>query len=134
MDADALLNRFLLSLCAWREGRGESDRGKLLITTTVLNRVADGARWPETIPGVITQHLQFSAFNAGDPNALKFPDDDDPSWAASVAAADEALKRIGTGPATRANHYLRFDVTPKPKWYDATKIVDREGPHVFLCL
>lgn len=71
-----LLRTFALSLCVWREVRGESLLGKLLVAQTIENRVSD-PRWPDTYHGVITQRLQFSAFNAGDPNALLFPSETD---------------------------------------------------------
>lgn len=128
-DADRLINRCLLALCIWREARGESYRGKLLVGTTIRNRVLD-ERWPDTYPAVITQRMQFSAFNLGDPNALKFPMIGDPSWADSVQAADEVL--AGPESITLANHYHTRAVTPV--WSRADKIVDVEGSHVFYQL
>ena len=71
-DAPMLLRRFILALAVWREARGETPVGKLLVAQTIENRVQD-RRWPATYEDVITQPWQFSAFNKGDPNATLFP-------------------------------------------------------------
>lgn len=125
----SLLNRFLLSLCVWREARGESSRGKELIVHVVLNRLQD-SRWPNTIRDVILQPKQFSAFNAGDPNAVLFPRDDDASWQDSLAAVNAVLS--GVSPASTANHYHTTGVSPV--WRDDTKVVAREQHHIFYSL
>ena len=129
MTACDLLRLFTLALCTWREARGETQRGKRLVAQTIENRVID-PRWPDTYVGVITQPWQFSAFNKDDPNVLKFPSEDDPAWEASVTAAQDVL--TAAAPFTNANHYCVS--TLKPAWFDETKIVAREGHHVFLAL
>lgn len=129
MTASDLLRHFALALCVWREARGETLLGKLLVAQTIENRVTH-ARWPETYVGVITQRLQFSAFNAGDPNALLFPMETDRAWADCVAAA--ALVISAPSPLTTANHYHTTGVAPL--WANASKIVAREGAHVFYAL
>lgn len=123
-----LLNRFMLALCVWREARGESKRGKLLVASVVRNRSED-VRWPGTYAGVVTQPKQFSCFNADDANALLFPKQNDPSWIESVNAANTIMD---DGVLTSANHYCVN--TLRPDWYDARKITETEGNHVFLRL
>lgn len=127
-DARTLLRRFALALAVYREARGEPSIGKLLVAQTIENRVRD-TRWPETYVGVITQPWQFSAFNRDDPNALVYPGEDDPTWSDCVAVADFILD---AEPITTANHYATSD--SRPHWYDASKIVAREGRHVFFDL
>lgn len=128
-DARTLLRRFALALCIWREARGESLLGKLLVGQTIENRVTD-PRWPDTYVGVITQRAQFSSFNKDDPNAVLFPAEDDTTWADCVAAADMVLS--ATEPLTRANHY--HAKTVRPKWARADKLVAGEGRHLFYAL
>lgn len=128
-DADRLLNRLMLALCIWREARGESYRGKLLVGTTIRNRVLD-ERWPDDYPAVITQRMQFSAFNLGDPNALKFPAIGEAAWQDAIRAADDVL--AGPESISTANHYHTKAVTPV--WSRPDKIVDVEGAHVFYAL
>lgn len=130
--AQTLLDRFLLALCVWREARGETLTGKKLVAAVVINRRTDAAhRWPRTISGVILQPLQFSSFNAADPNSVKFPNTamDLSIWEDCVAAADGAI----IGPLTTdANHYHVEGL--HPAWADTSKIVATEGAHVFYRL
>jgi len=125
-----LLNRFLLALCIWREARGETPRGRRLVGATIANRVAD-PRWPKDYVGVILQPLQFSSFNANDPNAGQFPRVDDPAWTDCVAAADETFEDA-PNPLTTANHYHVIGLSPA--WRDDSKIVATEQHHVFYHL
>jgi spore germination cell wall hydrolase CwlJ-like protein len=127
--AAELSERFMLALCVWREARGETERGQELVAQVILNRVRD-LRWPDTVVGVVTQRWQFSAFNAGDPNALLFPSESDPSWDCCVNAADLILQT--QKPITTANHYCVKDLCPP--WFDELKVVATEGRHVFLSL
>lgn len=128
-DATTLLKRFALALCVWREARGESPLGKLLVAQVIENRVTD-ARWPETYIGVITQPLQFSAFNKNDPNVTTYPRDTDPMWADCVAAADFVL--AAPNPLTTANHYHVTVIDPE---WSRGKTPERiEGNHAFYCL
>lgn len=128
-DPMLLLRRFALALCTWREARGESLLGKLLVAQTVENRVRD-PRWPDTYIGVITQPLQFSAFNRSDPNVMSWPFEEDPAWADSVAAADFVLR--ASTPLTLANHYHATSVSPG--WAKPDRIVAREANHIFYQL
>ena len=71
-DPAELLVKFVLALAVYREARGESVIGKILVAQTIENRVQD-RRWPDTYRDVVLQPWQFSAFNKNDPNALLFP-------------------------------------------------------------
>lgn len=124
-----LVRVYTLALCVWREARGESALGQLLVAQVVENRVVD-PRWPDTYDSVILQRLQFSAFNANDPNSRTFPKEDDPAWPTCVAVAEAVI--AAPKPFTTANHYHTTGVSPA--WKDDTKIVNREGAHVFYRL
>src|SRR5215210_7568068 len=115
-DAGTLLRRFSLALCVYREARGESMIGKLLVAQTIENRVVD-ARWPDTYIGVITQPLQFSAFNKSDPNVTVFPKEDDLAWLDCVAIADTVI--AAPTPFTFSNHYHVKGLNPQ--WRDDRK-------------
>lgn len=128
-DSITLLRRFMLALCVWREARGETPKGKILVAQVILNRVID-KRWPDNIVDVVTQPWQFSSFNANDPNVTKYPEETDTSWRGCADAADAVL--TAKEPWTTANHY--HVVGLDPKWRDETKIVATEGHHVFYCL
>lgn len=128
-DPIQLLRLFALAICVWREASGESLLGKLLVAQTVENRVRD-PRWPETYIGVITQRLQFSSFNQNDPNVVRWPAEIDAAWSDCVAAAE--LVVAAPSALTAANHYHALNV--HPPWEDATKVVAREGNHIFYRL
>lgn len=129
MREPIFLSRFLLALCVWREARGESLRGKQLVADVIRNRVNDH-RWPHSYRDVVLQPKQFSAFNLGDPNAVKFPSAEDPAWLDSLAVTDAVL--ADATKLTDANHYKTIDSFAA--WADASKIVATEGHHVFYRL
>lgn len=129
MDARTVQRLFILALAVWREARGESPLGQLLVAQTIENRVTD-PRWPDTYQGVITQPWQFSAFNKNDPNALLFPSETDAAWSTCVSVAQAVID--APKPFTTANHYHTTGVAPR--WKDDSKIVNREGSHIFYRL
>ena len=134
-EAKYFARLYILALCIWRQARGESFRGKLLVGFTIKNRVKD-PRWPRTYEGVITQKWQFSAFNPSDPNAVKYPNTgeenpvEDAAWLECVKVAETVLNSSTS--ITSANHYHTKNI--KPSWSDEASIVDREGNHIFLTL
>jgi spore germination cell wall hydrolase CwlJ-like protein len=130
MDAPVqLLTRFLLALCIWREARGETPHGRRLVGAVIRNRVGD-RRWPGDYVAVITQPMQFSSFNANDPNCALYPKTSDLVWDDCVLAADDTFD--APTPITRANHYHVIGLSPA--WRDDQKITDTEGHHVFYAL
>ena len=61
----------------------------------IRNRAEDPKkRWPRTVSGVILEPRQFSSFNAGDPNAVKFPVE--PAISATMA---KIIKEFGLNSA-----------------------------------
>jgi len=128
-EANLLLRKFMLALCVYREASGESDLGRRLVAQTIKNRVID-KRWPDDYVGVITQKLQFSSFNPSDPNASRWPRENEKAWIECIAVAEAILD--SPTPITSANHYHTKDVNPP--WADKTKIVISEGHHVFYNL
>lgn len=124
-----LLRRFILALCVWREARGESFVGKMLVAQVIENRVTD-RRWPDNYEDAILQPWQFSSFNPSDPNVQKFPREDDQTWPDCVGAADEVLSN--SEPISSANHYHVIGL--HPAWANPDKVVATEGHHVFYHL
>lgn len=52
------------------EARGEGEAGMLAVAHVIRNRMMDH-RWPSNAVSVVQQRLQFSTWNANDPNAEK---------------------------------------------------------------
>ena len=113
----------MVSLCIWREARGASDQAMRCVAWVIRNRMKD-ARWPGTGHGVVLQPKQFSCFNAGDVNAVKFPHGRDAAdWAAweRVLKAVEDVFADGVAEVSDqtkgANHYHSIpDGKPYPSW------------------
>jgi spore germination cell wall hydrolase CwlJ-like protein len=93
----------LFALCIWREARGSSFLAKVCVGWVILNRVARGGWWGDTVRFVILKPWQFSSFNESDPNSAKYPADNDPSWPSSKAAVQFA--KSSPDPTDGATHY-----------------------------
>ncbi len=128
-EANALLSRFMVALCVYREASNQPYNGKVLVAQVIRNRVED-KRWPDTYTGVITQKLQFSSFNLGDPNNSRWPKENDQAWLDCLQAVDEVLSE--SEPITLANHYHTKAV--KPSWANPLKVTEVEGDHIFYNL
>ncbi len=126
-------DQWMLALCLWREARGQSIEAKRAIACVICNRVSD-KRWPDTLPGVILQPWQFSSFNAGDPNAVKFPS---PAHPVEWKAFEECV-RVACEPAADvvggADHYHSLPEKLWPSWHDPKKVTAHIGPFWFLKL
>lgn len=123
---------FMAALCLWREGRGSSKQALAGVYNVILNRTRDpGHRWSRSIPGVILQAYQFSSFNSGDPNSIKFPMPPPagtiptPDWNAFLdcCAVIEACAALPADPTSGANMYHSFPAGDPhtPSWADPKK-------------
>lgn len=81
----------LFVLCIWREARGEGLLGKRGVAHVIINRVDRPGWWGHDVRSVILKPYQFSSFNASDPNADKWPADDDSALPDCVQAAQGAF-------------------------------------------
>lgn len=125
-------DEWMMALCIWREARGEILSGKIAVGEVIRNRMRARGRWRSTIVGVITQPKQFSAFNAGDPNATKFPKPTEQAWLGSCASAGLVMQDASVDIADGANHYHTKAVSPY--WArDKTPVIEI-GNHVFYRL
>lgn len=130
-------DQFIGALCLWREARGQTKTALNAIWWVIQNRAHDATkRWPKTIAGVVLQKMQFSSFNTGDPNAVKFPvESAGADWGAWQDCTLVTSNPLGGDPTNGANHYesLRPE-DPKPAWADPEKITLRVGPFRFYRL
>ena len=77
----------LLTLCVWREARGEPFDGKRGVAHVIRNRVYGPVHWwGRDWHSVVLHPWQFSSFNTSDPNAYEWPSDTDPSFESCVQA------------------------------------------------
>ena len=134
-------DQFLLALCLWREARGQSAACMAGIAAVIRNRAEDPKkRWPRTVSGVILEPRQFSSFNAGDPNAVKFPNNAYGGsgvydWAAWLQACDVATVPFTADPTQGATNYESLPPdAEKPAWCDPAKLTTTIGPFRFYRL
>ena len=127
---DHLYDLSLLSLCVWREARGEIVDGKRGVAWSIRNRVMHPSWWGTDWISVILKPKQYSSFNVGDPNATKFPQANDTAWLASLQAAmeaygaggdaEQALELLKTGnsdPSRGATHYFDKSLDSNPPFW-----------------
>lgn len=110
---------YLLFLCIWREARGETYQGKLGVGWCIRNRaLKDGKQWyGNSWEEVILKPFQFSSFNAGDPNAIKFPAPGTPEYAECLKAAHMVYTAGVADPTEGATYYYDDSLKDNPpKW------------------
>jgi N-acetylmuramoyl-L-alanine amidase len=112
---------FLAALCIWREARGEPYAVKQAVAFVLWNRLNDPKnRWPKRLASVVLQPLQFSSFNANDPNATKLPDPthelDWEAWQEAQTALDSVYTaNPGQDPTEGATNFYNSSI-PTPSW------------------
>jgi hypothetical protein len=109
----------LLSLCVWREARGEGLLGKRGVCHVVKNRSDQQGWWGTSVKSIILHPWQFSSFNENDPNADKWPADNDPSYSDSLTVSEDVLVN-GDGDITNGAQYYHDISIPTPAaWLEA---------------
>jgi len=114
----------LLTMLAYGEARNQSGKGLLAVVWVALNRAyGPAATIPEAVvenptrlSGVILKPLQFSCFNATDPNRgrlLEAYRNDPHAWARCWGVVELALSGLTADPTRGATHYYTTD---KPSW------------------
>jgi N-acetylmuramoyl-L-alanine amidase len=120
MDArsyDDLSDLQLCSLCVWREARGEGLLGKRGVAHVIKNRSDNPGWWGQSVRSVILAPWQFSSFNANDPNADKWPADNDPSYSDSLTVSEDVLINGDEDITSGATSYFDTSIPP-PSWTD----------------
>jgi len=100
---------FLTALCVWREARGEPLEAQRGVVWTIQNRVTQGGWFGADPVSVILKTYQFSSFNSGDPNALKFPSANDPIFQEIILLV---LTPGPDDPTDGATHYYSGEFEP----------------------
>ncbi len=145
MDPALTASQFMEALCLFREARGESKAAKTAMLAVIRNRSVDPHfRWPRSTVGVITQPLQFSSFNANDPNSKVWPTPggNPAAWTAWLECCDVVTVPMLADPTGGATNYEaipldkleEFRKTPNGAWADPAKITTEIGKTRFYKL
>lgn len=105
----------ICSLCVWREARGEGLLGKRGVAHVILNRANDPSWWGHSVSQVVLHPYQFSSFNPGDPNADKWPENNDPSYSDSLTVSEDVLVNGDPDITQGATSYYDISI-PTPIW------------------
>ena len=113
----------------WQEARGEPAEGRAAVAHVLWNRLAT-RRWGNTLAAVCLSPLQFSGWNAHDPNRMAAAElaDDDPvlqDCRAVLAAAKDA-----PDPTGGALYYYALSIPP-PLWSTTMMPAGRFGHQRF---
>lgn len=136
MSGQELNDLYLRCLCLWREARGSSLPALAAINSVITNRMNDPHnRWPKSATGVILQPLQFSSFNASDPNSTKLPDPRHPQdWVAWCDCVLVATAPLGGDNTNGSTNYHSCEAGKFPSWADQDKLKVQIGPFYFYAL
>lgn len=110
---------YWLARAVYGEARGESYQGKVAVAAVILNRV-ESKKFPNTVKGVIFEHLAFTAVSDG--QIYLKPD------STAYQAARDALN--GVDPTGNALYYWN-PAKATSKWIWSRPIIKRIGNHVF---
>jgi len=106
------------------EARSEPLDAQVAVAGVVLERVAHD-KYPDDVCGVVFQHKQFSAFNAGLPAIRNYA-----AWAVSENVAQMVLDDPQSiMPIVGATHYHTEDVMPY--WAGQFEYLGQSGSHLF---
>jgi len=115
----------------WAEARGESFEGQVAVAEVIQRRTALRLFSHGTIGSTVLWPLQFSCWNARDPNRdrLATLDDEDPV----VQSVIRAWERAEEGPAVvpGATHYFNPKIA-SPVWGQTMTVVANLGSHRFV--
>lgn len=139
----------ILALCIYFESRGETEAGRRLVASVVLNRADHGGVFGSNIHDVITMPYQFSWLNSSPPQTVQ-----DPQYNEAVRIAGDFSGELAKNPVlmeclrlaedmlekrkernTVALHYLTrqlYNSKKCPKWARVTKVDQTIGNHVAL--
>lgn len=120
--------------CVWAEARGESPAGKLAVAWVIRNRAAKAGILD--LREVVLAKLQFSSFNAADPNhgkLLRAHELDPRSWAVCDAIVELMEEGLTVDPTKGSTHYYAFALVDPPwgRRHPAWQELATIGAHVF---
>lgn len=114
MTVSSFGDRFMLTLCAWRENRGGGEAGMQSVMNSIMNRVAKDN---SSVYDEVVRFEQFSSITAkGDPELALYPKDSDPQWLLAQALSTKALSNVLPDITGGALSYYAVDIPKIPWW------------------
>jgi spore germination cell wall hydrolase CwlJ-like protein len=124
----------MLAITVWGEARGTTFRCKIAVASVIRNRALHSSWWGSGWKDVILKPLQFSIFNATDPNQHKLKEplryDSQDAWEECAIAAQLVYADLVLDPTHGADHY--FSGEKVPSWAtDKTPTLTLDGMRFF---
>lgn len=115
----------------WQEARGEPPEGQQAVAHVLVNRLKSG-KWGNTLGTVCLSPLQFSGWNAHDPNRMAAAalSDDDPALLALGLVLQKAIDGE-TDPTNGAMWYYALSMKTPPPWIQGATSCGRFGNQSF---
>jgi N-acetylmuramoyl-L-alanine amidase len=112
------------------EARGEADDGQHAVAHVLWNRVRDG-RWGKTLATVCLAPMQFSCWNASDPNREQIAALADHAPMLERLRSVLSVARSEADPTDGATHYFSTSMIQPPKWSIGATFCGTFGRHRF---
>jgi len=110
----------LLELAMYREARGEPTEGKRGVGHVIFNRSLTTSWWNYHRAGILANVIlfpyQFSSFDAGDPNANVWPQDDDTAFQECCSIANSILHGVDPDITNGATYYFDRSINWPTAW------------------
>ncbi|MSP43380.1 MAG: cell wall hydrolase [Alphaproteobacteria bacterium] len=143
LEAASLFDMETLARSLWGEARGENEDGQVAVAWVMRNRVRaardfiarQGRAHPlfgdGTLVGACRAPRQVSAWNPGDPNAVKLAQIgfDDAAYCRAFAIGAQVWGGLISDPTGGTTHYHRHDI--EPVWAKSMKPTALIGAHMF---
>lgn len=115
----------------WGECRGEPEDGQRAVAHVLWNRLHDG-RWGKSLATVCLARLQFSCWNASDPQRDRMAalSDDDPVLAKMRRIVTDASSAVDD-PTGGALYYYSDSMKTPPDWAAKMRFLCQIGHHRF---
>ena len=123
----------VLARTIWGEARNQGRIGMEAVAAVIMKRAHNPGWWGHDVVSCCQKSLQFSCWNADDPNRAKMLDvtAEDPQFAEALAIAHDALAERLADPTQGADSYANLDVC-KPDWANPHKATCKIGAHTFF--
>jgi len=133
IDLETASEEDILARTICGEARGEGDQGMSAVANVVLNRVAKGGWWGDSVKDVCLKPYQFSCWNLGDPNRsiILNLDSGFSIYNDALAIAQQAYAGTLADITNGATSYYAKG-TPEPKWAFGKDTCAIIGKHLFF--
>jgi len=126
----------IVAKTVWGEAEGESKTGQRAVACVIKNRLFCEA-FPDTYLDIVTEPLQFSAWNKGNPRRSKMANLDpqtDSTYDEIIDICRDVMQAEEYDITDGADHYEALAENEEPGWADDNRRTKRIGNHEFYKL